>query len=82
MEKELNRKTKPRYLGPYKVARQNSGHNYVLEELDGSELAQPIAAFRVLPYITRKALELLGTPSATTDTESELITTDEESDFE
>ena len=36
MEKELNRKTKPRYLGPYKVARLNSGHNYVLEELDGS----------------------------------------------
>ena len=81
MEKELNRKTKPRYLGPYKVARLNSGHNYVLEELDGSQLARPIVAFQVLPYITRKALELLGTPNATTDTESELITTDEESDF-
>ena len=36
MEKELNRKIKPRYLRPYKVARQNLGHNYILEELGTS----------------------------------------------
>ena len=82
VEKELNRKTKPRYLGPYKVVKQNSGHNYVLEELDRSELARPVAAFRVIPSIIRRTLELLSTPSATADTKSELITTDKESDID
>ena len=60
IEKELNRKTKPRYLGPYKVIRQTLGENYVVEELDGATLARPMAAFRVVPYITCQFLEQLS----------------------
>ena len=45
IEKELNRKTKPRYLGPYKVIQQTKGSSYVLAELDGTELSHPITAF-------------------------------------
>ena len=59
IEKELNRKTKPRYLGPYKVVRQTKGSSYVLAELDGTELSRPIAAFRVIPYIQRSTLKTL-----------------------
>ncbi|KAF8551214.1 hypothetical protein OG21DRAFT_1467664 [Imleria badia] len=51
IEKELNWKTKPRYLGPYQVVWQTLESSYVLEELDGSPLARSIAAFRVIPYI-------------------------------
>jgi hypothetical protein len=54
IEKELNRKSKPRYLGPYEVIRRNRGGAYELKELDGSRLVTKIATFRLIPYITRK----------------------------
>ena len=60
IEKELNRKTKPSYLGPYKVIRQTQGSSYVLTELDGTELSCPIAAFRVIPYIQWSTLRTLS----------------------
>jgi len=44
IEKELNRKTKPRYLGPHKVVRQTQGGSYKLAKVDGAQLARPIAA--------------------------------------
>jgi transposase InsO family protein len=47
-------KTDDRYLGPYEVQRKNRGGAYILQELDGSVLKNgPVAAFRLLPYITR-----------------------------
>jgi transposase InsO family protein len=55
VEKELNRKTKPRYLGPYQIDRQTKGGSYVLKELDGTILRQAVAAFRLCPYINRNA---------------------------
>jgi len=53
VEKELNRKTKPRYLGPYEVDRQTKGGSYVLKEMNGTILRQGVAAFRLYPYIHR-----------------------------
>ena len=61
IEKELNRKTKPRYLGPYQVICQTQGTSYRLAELDGTPLARAIAAFRVIPYIRRSSLHNLIT---------------------
>ena len=54
VEKELDRKSKPRYLGPYEVLRvKEGGRAYVLQELDGTIWGQTVAAFRIIPYITR-----------------------------
>jgi hypothetical protein len=58
IEKALNRKMRPRYLGPLIVVARNFGGAYVLCELDGSVLHRPIAAFRILPYLTRKSISL------------------------
>lgn len=59
VESRLNRKTKPRYLGPYEVCRRTEGGSYVLKELDGSIMQQGVAAFRLLPYISRYNKKLL-----------------------
>ena len=56
VEKEMDRKAKPRYLGPYQVARRTRNGAYILQELDGTLLRQRIAAFRVIPYISRRQL--------------------------
>ena len=53
IEKELNRKTKPRYLGPYEIDRHTKGGSYVLKEMDGTILRQGVAAFRLYPYLKR-----------------------------
>ena len=53
-EMELNRKTKPRYLGPYQVVRaHDGGQSYILAELDGTIWNKYVATFRIIPYITR-----------------------------
>ena len=53
IEKSLNRKCKPRYLGPFEVVRRTQGGSYILQELDGAIWSQKVAAFRLLPYILR-----------------------------
>lgn len=53
IEKELNRKSKPRYLGPYVVVRQTKGGSYILSELNGAISATRYAKFRVIPYKAR-----------------------------
>jgi hypothetical protein len=54
---ELNRKTKPQYLGPYEVDRKTREGSYVLKELDGTILRQGAAAFRLYPYISGDSSE-------------------------
>ena len=58
IEKSLNRKMRPRYLGPLIVLGRNRGGAYLLCELDGSVLDRPVAAFRVVPYFARKSIPL------------------------
>jgi hypothetical protein len=54
VEMELNRKSKPRYLGPMIVVRRTEKGAYVLAEIDGAVAKSSYAAFRVVPYRARK----------------------------
>ena len=51
IEKELNRKTKLRYLGPMIVVHRTQGGTYILTEMDGTVSRLRYAAFRLLPYL-------------------------------
>ena len=53
IEKELNWKTKPWYLGPMVVLRRTTSGSYLLAELDGAVSRLRYAAFRLLPYYPR-----------------------------
>lgn len=53
---ELNRKSKPKYLGPFVVVRRTKGGAYILAETDGSISKTRYAAFRIIPYHARKAI--------------------------
>jgi hypothetical protein len=37
--------------------RQTQGGSYVLEEMDGSELLDHVAAYRLIPYVQRQDLD-------------------------
>ena len=50
IEKELNQKTKPQYLGPMVVLRWTTSRSYLLVELDGAVSRLCYAAFRLIPY--------------------------------
>lgn len=56
VEKSLDKKTKRRYGGPYLVVKRTSRGNYVISELDGSILASSVAAFRLIPYLSRSKI--------------------------
>ena len=58
IEKSLNQKMCPRYLGPLIIVSRNYGGAYILSELDGTVLHRPVAAFRVIPYFARKSIPL------------------------
>ena len=53
IESSLDRKHKPRYLGPYQVVGRTEHGAYQLRELDGTNMQTKIAPFRLLPYISR-----------------------------
>lgn len=58
IEKALNRKMRPRYLGPMIIVSRNKGGAYIICDLDGTLLHAPIAAFRVIPYFPRQVLTI------------------------
>ena len=78
---ERRSKSEPRYFGPYQVVRRTKGGSYVLAEMDGAEFTDRMAAFRLIPYITRVGstlrhltdmeIEPVGTSSDTDLTEIE-----------
>jgi hypothetical protein len=58
IEKALNHKMHPRYLGPLIVIARNYGRAYILCELDGTIFHRPVTAFQLLPYLARKSIPL------------------------
>lgn len=71
IEKSLNRKTFPRYLGPYEVVRKTMGGSYVLQELNGSMIRQGVAASRLLPYRPRLDKDFIGVITEELELDSE-----------
>ena len=79
VEKELNKKSKPRYLGPYQVVRMRThGFSYVLQGLDGTVLKKAAAAFQLIPYISRHNPRLKILDDETLTPPSSANTTDKE----
>ena len=58
IEKALNRKMQPQYLGPLIVLARNKGGMYIIAGLDGSVFNRPIAAFHVIPYFAQTMIQL------------------------
>jgi hypothetical protein len=58
VEKELDRKAKPRYFGPMVVVARSQRGSYTLAELDGSVSKLRYAAFRIIPYLARNLASL------------------------
>ena len=70
IEKELNRKTKPRYLGPMVVLHQTTGRSYLLAELDGAVSGLCCTAFRLIPYYSCLSSVICITELTDTDDEN------------
>ncbi|KIK18403.1 hypothetical protein PISMIDRAFT_14386 [Pisolithus microcarpus 441] len=72
IEKELDRKTKPHYLGPMVVVRRTKGSSYLLTEPDGTISKFRFTAFRLFPYFPRnksriEVTHLVGLDNPTID---------------
>ena len=52
----IKRKTASWYIGPYQVVEHTKGNSYKIQELNGTELKNPIAAFRLIPYLKQEEL--------------------------
>ncbi|TDL20505.1 hypothetical protein BD410DRAFT_706245, partial [Rickenella mellea] len=53
IESDLDTKSKAKYFGPFFVIRRTKGGSYRLAELDGTLWLKNVAAFRVIPYMSR-----------------------------
>jgi hypothetical protein len=82
VEKELNRKHKPRWLGPMVVVRRTLGGGYICAELSGAISKLRFAAFRLKKFVARDGLtfdvkDWLG-KEVVDSVESELISAEQE----
>ena len=77
IEKSLDRKMKPRYLGPFAIVSRNRGGAYIVTELNGAVFDRPVAAFRLIPYLAREAIPL---PTELLDIDAEALRSMENSD--
>ena len=53
IEQSLDRKSKPRYLGPVEVVKRSTSGSYVVKELNGALWLHKVAAGRLIPYVLR-----------------------------
>jgi FMN phosphatase YigB (HAD superfamily) len=58
IEKALNRKMRPQYLGPMIIVSRNKSGAYIICDLDGTLTHAPVAAFRVVPYLARQSIDI------------------------
>lgn len=54
LEKQWSHKVKDKWMGPYEIIGQLEGGSYWLREMDGTELAKPIAAHRLRRFHIRE----------------------------
>ena len=63
IEKSLNCKMHPQYLGPLIDISHNRGGAYIICKLDSAVFDRPIATFHVIPYFAQWSLTLLDLES-------------------